>query len=843
MLYPAALPAVAVLAGVICGWRQPTLGSGVVALLVVIAWLAALLVVSRRPSLSRGVVLPTVALAFLLVGALLGGQATTTATTSTLQRWYEQDRSAPDGPGPVVIEGRLRRDATPTDYGASLSLDVDAILSPSGTQAVSGGATVTVGGQLASGRVADWVAGRRLRMSVTLRRSARYLNPGVPDQRTALMWRGTSLLGSVKSALLVEVVEPGGWWSETAAVVRAEVRDRVAQTVGGFSRRSAGVVTAVLIGDRAGLEREDQRRLREAGTYHVIAISGGNIAILAGVLLLTLRLARCDGRVASAVTVACLIAYASVVGSEASVMRATFAAGLFLIARTFDHRTPALNTLALSATCLVAFSPLTIVDPGFLLTFGATLGLLVGVEPLTRGANSALQSSPRIVRTTAMAPLALLAATVCAELALFPLAAAIFSRVTVAGLLLNFAAIPLMTVAQIAGMLAVAASPLTETGARLAGYVAHLSASGIVESARLMDVLPWLSRRVPDPPIAVVAVYYLGWATWLSAPGRLGLRVISGISVLAAGGLMLAGPVPPMSPLCSGMSRAVRILFLDVDQADATLVNLPSGHSVLVDAGGTVRGSFDVGGRIVSQVLWKAGVRRLDYLVLTHGDPDHIGGAPSVIADLRPREVWEGVPVPASQALGALKTLASEKGGAWRTIGTGDELTWAGVTLRVVHPPPPDWERPKVRNDDSVVLELRYGEVSVILPGDIGSETERSLVGSFQPASFRVLKVPHHGSRTSSSKTFITTLRPDAAVISAGRENPFGHPHPEVVQRYTAAGAEVWQTGEVGAISVCTDGRAVRLETHARQVSLVAGSPVDLDALPLGLHVFDGRLP
>ena len=232
-----------------------------------------------------------------------------------------------------------------------------------------------------------------------------------------------------------------------------------------------------------------------------------------------------------------------------------------------------------------------------------------------------------------------------------------------------------------------------------------------------------------------------------------------------------------------------------------------------------------------------------DYLVLTHGDPDHIGGAPSVIDDLRPREVWEGVPVPASKALGALKTLASEKGGAWRTIGTGDELTWAGVTLRVVHPPPPDWERPKVRNDDSVVLELRYGEVSVILPGDIGSEIERSLTRSFRPASFRVLKVPHHGSRTSSSKTFITTLRPDVAVISAGRENPFGHPHPEVVQRYTAAGAEVWQTGEVGAISVCTDGRAVRLETHARQVSLVAGSPVDLDALPLGLHVFDGRLP
>ncbi len=110
------------------------------------------------------------------------------------------------------------------------------------------------------------------------------------------------------------------------------------------------------------------------------------------------------------------------------------------------------------------------------------------------------------------------------------------------------------------------------------------------------------------------------------------------------------------------MSQAVRILFLDVDQADATLINLPSGDSVLVDAGGTVRGSYDVGGRIVSPALWHAGVRRLGYLVLIHGDPDHIGGAPSVIADFEPREVWAGVPVPGSRTLRALRTLATEKG-------------------------------------------------------------------------------------------------------------------------------------------------------------------------------------
>ena len=258
----------------------------------------------------------------------------------------------------------------------------------------------------------------------------------------------------------------------------------------------------------------------------------------------------------------------------------------------------------------------------------------------------------------------------------------------------------------------------------------------------------------------------------------------------------------------------LRVLFLDVDQADATLVTTPSGRSLLVDAAGDVRGGFDVGGRIVSPVLWHAGIRRLDLLALTHGDPDHVGGASSVIADLRPREVWEGVPVPSSSTLRTLRTAATDAGVRWRTVRAGDVRSWGDVTLRVVHPPPPDWERQEVRNDDSLVLELWYGDVSVVLPGDVGADVERSLIGSFRPAAFRVLKVPHHGSRTSSTGAFVDALQPDLAVVSAGRNNPFGHPHPEVVRRYIDVGARVLHTGEAGAITVCTDGREVRVDTR-----------------------------
>ena len=232
-----------------------------------------------------------------------------------------------------------------------------------------------------------------------------------------------------------------------------------------------------------------------------------------------------------------------------------------------------------------------------------------------------------------------------------------------------------------------------------------------------------------------------------------------------------------------------------------------------MDAAGSVRGRSAVGERVLAPVLWRAGVRRLDYLAVTHGDPDHVGGAPAVVRDFRPREIWEGVPVPRSERMRHLATEAAEAGAAWRRLRAGDNLRIGGVEVRVWHPPLPEWERPRVRNDDSLVLEIRHGQVSFVLPGDIGAEVEAELAALLAPSPRRVLKVPHHGSRTSSSAAFIAALDPLVAVVSAGRDNRFGHPHPAVLQRYAAAGTALLETGRVGAVDVCSDGRRIRVRT------------------------------
>ena len=865
-------PALALIAGAGAGWSFPTAIPAIVLAATVVTALAAAVGVAvggRRTGA-----------ALCLLGYALGGFAAGRGARAELPapllEWFEA-QIAPDAPDAVTrVVGRLRRDAALTDFGAGLAVDVIRVERGGATLPMRGAVRASVGGSLVGDHIAEWRQGRTVRLPVRLRRPPRYANHGTPDQAYRSQLRGVDLLGSVTSALQVEVLDKGPWREEWSGRARAFVRRTVAATVGAYDARSAAIVTAVLIGDRAGLDRDTTERLQQGGIYHVIAISGGNIAVLTAALVLVLRMAGASTRLAALLAIPCLAVYAQVAASEASVTRAVLVAVVLLAARAADHRTDPLNTLALAAGCLVAVDPRFLVDPGFQLTFGATAGLLVGVPRLMAWAGDdgaaarpagRPNSAPgaRAFRILSVSAAGLFVATICAELALFPVAALHFSRVTLAGLGLNFAAIPLMSVAQLAGMAAVALAPVSSAAAETAGWLAHLAAAGIVESTRLLAWAPWLSWRLPPPGLAVVAAYYAGWALWLFAgrgpaamrvgesrvndpPGRGAFRAGSGTArragawlVATSAAAMLAAPIPgwtgrraagtcALLPVESRGAETLRVDFLDVDQADATLVRFPNGRSLLVDAAGRVRGRADVGGRVVVPAVWALGVRRLDYLAITHGHPDHVGGAGAVLRDLRPREVWEGIAVPSSEPLADLRRGASAAGSGWRNLQAGDVEHVGGVRVRAVHPPAADWERPRVRNDDSLVLELRYGDVSIVLPGDVEAEVEGAVVAALAPSRrvVQVVKAPHHGSRSSSSRAFVEALNPVLAVVSAGRDHTFGHPHPEVVARYEAAGAVVLATGDEGAIAICTDGRGLAAST--RDGRRFAWDPVPLRA-------------
>jgi competence protein ComEC len=727
---------------------------------------------------------------------------------------------------PVVLEGVLREDAALSPAGVSLTVEMRGIGSSRerNGRRTWGGVRLTVGGASAPGLLGEWRAGRTIRLPALLRKPTSYGDPGLADDARALARRGIVLLGTVKSGSLVDVVARGTAVEEAAASARQWSRLQLARYVGRWNRESGAIAAAILIGDRSGLSDADERRLQEAGTYHVIAISGGNIAILTAMLLVLLRALRVRPDVSAAVAIGVLLFYSEVASGGASVSRAVTAACLYLGGRVLDHRGPALNALAVAAAAALAAWPMAAFDGGFILSFGATLGILLGAPRVARAGGDPLTPSRRRPPRTLMIGRAghaagvLFVATLCAEIALAPASAWLFSRITFAGLLLNFLAIPLMAVAQAAAMCTLAASAIAARLADYFGYITHVAARGLVRSAELVDVAPWVSRDIPAPAWWLVCAYYAFCAVLLT---RRHTR-IGAMGVAAAAALMLAAPAAVTNAgVPSAASGVLRVVFLDVGQGDSTLVRLPDGRVMLVDAGGLPGSAFDIGERVVGPALRAFGVRAIDTFVLTHGDPDHIGGALAVLRRFGPRVIWEGVPVPPHAGLREISMQASASGVSWRSLQSGDRETAGGVGIRILHPPPPEWERQRVRNEDSVVLELRFGDVSIVLPGDIGREAEHLLTPTLDTRPITIVKAPHHGSATSSTEPFIGALHPAAVIFSAGKNNRFGHPVPAVVARYRALHSLVFRTDEDGAVMLDTDGRTVQMTTWSgRRITL-----------------------
>jgi competence protein ComEC len=525
-----------------------------------------------------------------------------------------------------------------------------------------------------------------------------------------------------------------------------------------------------------------------AGTYHVLALSGAQVALVAALLNVALRRLRASPVVSALLVSAALAFYCAFVGGDVPVLRATVMAIVVVMGRALDLDGDAANLLGLAALLLLAQRPSSIGDIGFQLSFAATFGLVL--------------LTPAVVRRLPALPLRAelaLASSLSAQAALMPLLARHFHRLAPAALILNLVAVPLSSAVLLAGFGVLIASAAAPPLVPAAAGLAWLSARGLLLSGEVVRRLPWLDVRVAAPALGPALVALGGLAAFARGRGR-------GLAVWAAGTLCLVAGWGPRT-----IDGRVRVTFLDVGQGDAIVVRSPNGRTFMVDTGGSYDARLDVGEAVLGPYLWHDGSPVVRTVVLTHAHPDHVGGVPFLLRAFPVREVWEGLAPRHDRAYDDLAAVLAGAPVTRRAVVRGLAADWDGVHVEVLGPSPPSRPPWRTRNDDSVVIALRYGEVSVLLTGDVEARGEAALDA---PRVF-ALKIAHHGSRSSSAPAFLAAASPQVAVVSVGDHSRFGHPHPEVVERYARAGIRLFRTDRDGAVTLTTDGQRVWMSTYA----------------------------
>ena len=582
----------------------------------------------------------------------------------------------------------------------------------------------------------------------------------------------------------------------------------------------AALLTGILLGVETGIPADLMEAFSATGTTHIIAISGFNISIIAGLFS---RLARrlFGKRRAMPVVLTSIIVYTILVGASAAVVRAAIMGCLYVIATHYGRQTEALTSLIAAAMLMTLLDPQTLWDLGFQLSFAATLGLIVYTPVLQSWFERLLSRalSPGTARRSVEVLNEALIVTMAAQITTMPIIVYHFRRLSLVTLLSNFLILPAQPGVMLWGGLATIAGLIWLPLGHVLGWVVWLFLTYTIRAVEITASVPYASLNLGHVSPGLVWLYYglLAGAMlvsrqepsrlkslWRRLTDRLSTKgLIAGLAIAAVFVWVTVASLP---------DGKLHVVFFDVGEGDAIFVETPRGQQVLIDGGPSPTTLISALGRRMP--FWD---RSLDLVILTHADEDHIAGLIPVLERYRVGQVLDSGYEHDNPMYQRWLELISEKeipghlARAGMHVVTGD-----GVELTVLHPGPELMEYTNAdANNNSVVTRLVMGQVSFLLPGDVEEAAEDELVASGQQLASTVLKVPHHGGNTSSSAAFLNAVRPELVVISVGADNRFGHPSPEVLERLEDLVGEerILRTDERGTVEVVTDGERVWMKT------------------------------
>lgn len=684
--------------------------------------------------------------------------------------------------------------------------------------------------------------GKHLTLTGAMRQPDTQRNPGGFDYHAYLARQGVS--GIIYHQGLLNIGGQSGFsplrWIETLRLRTERTIDNVYSGLETLPTDISGLETpptnalhakllkGVLLGKRSDVPSETLDIFRNSGTFHVLAVSGLHVGLIAMFCYFGLSVFRIPKKALSLLTILAILIYACLIGFRPSVFRAALMAILFLFAIIIDREVDIFNLLAVAALVLLLLNPMQLWDVGFQLSFVAVTTIVYFVPKMEKPLRKLWESSEsgdmshlQKFKNTAVKWLVLsYLVTFAAQLGTGPLIAFHFYRTYPLGIIVGPFAVGLVSLIVGVGIVSVCVGFIWLPLAKLLALVNHAI---IFIFLKLIEIFgqAWGVVKVAPPTLGLIVVYvavYIGIIHWRYVYKQRKVASLIALSLVA---------IWVWDSACHERGRLLEVITLDVGQGDAAIIRFPDRRTMLID-GGIQRSyydekrqrevEYDVGERIIEPYLDAHGIRKLDLVMLTHPDIDHGGGLAYILQNFKVKQII-GIPDMQldSQTHQRLRSIAKAQGIPYSFPYKGQVELTPTATLNLLHPI--DAASTDLldndKNDDSLVMKLSYGEVDILFTGDIESKAETRLIASQQDLRSEIIKVPHHGSRTSSSARFLDAVQPRYAIFSLGQRNRFQFPHGDVVARYQERNCVQLRTDQLGAIMLKTDGRRCWFEYTA----------------------------
>lgn len=694
-----------------------------------------------------------------------------------------------------------------------------------------------VSGNLQLSLMGDWppslLPGDELVIRANLRRPAPPGNPGEFDYAKFLQEEGINVVGWIASPAHLHLLEQQDTWYHTLRFIpqrmRLTIREYIMNTL---PPRQAGIYRALLIGDRAGLRPREEELFKATGIYHILAISGLHLSLVASSLFVvfywlsrrssSLMLHLSAKKLSLLLTIPPLCGYALLAGAGTPVLRSLIMVVLFILSFCVERRHSGFTTLSVAALIILLLNPLSLFTTSFQLSFAAVASLII-IQPrlialLTDPPHGAPSNQTNHIRRLGRWIGAALLVSATAMIGTFPLLLSSFNRIAPMGPVANLLIEPLLCLWSLPlGLLSLLAATISPD---LGTWLLQSGAMGITAAmavANFLTTLPFSTLWLPTPSAILVLLYYLclGSCFFSSAP-RSGLLLF-----LIVASLFFWSPASPLRH----HSRTSELVFLDVGQGSCTLLTLPDGTNALIDGGGRASQKWGVGRRVIAPYLWSRGISHLDAIIITHPDADHYNGIPFILRRFHPDTLWingrKGHRQDYSQLLELARRLTiqikipAEKGQVL--------LAGGGALLRNIENPSPldptslASSPARATNDQGLILLFtgRNKILSCLFPGDISTSVEDYLLKMTGGRGLQstLLLAAHHGSETSNSPRFLRRLNPECIVVSAGDTRPLLFPSPRLRRYCAQEGIPLLDTAALGAITFTGDGERL-IQSH-----------------------------